>query len=380
MSPNAWTSTFAEPPPPRPARPSRLDAAVALGAALLACVEVWLREGLIERPLQLLFGVGIALTLWPRRTRPAHWLVAAFGLANALTAYQHLRGLKELGLHSSAVVVLHGYSLLRYGSGREIGVGLPAMLLTWAGAALGGDVRDLESAIGSLVVLFFPAALGASARFRELAHRRDVEHVQLEERQLLSRELHDTVAHRVTAIVLQAQGAQAQASRRPEVVPQALAAIEHEANRALVELRALVGALRETHATALSPPGDTQAIEALVREPGTHATFTREGDPRRLSPAVELALHRIARESLHNARRHARGATHIAVRLSVQGDSVRLTVRDDGALSHPARLAGFGLVGMRERAVLLGGNLEAGPHPSGGWLVEAVLPCGGLPS
>ncbi|MBN8617138.1 MAG: hypothetical protein J0L92_41550, partial [Deltaproteobacteria bacterium] len=116
------------------------------------------------------------------------------------------------------------------------------------------------------------------------------------------------------------------------------------------------------------------SFEALVRDSGVHAHFHRGDAIGPLAPAVELALHRIARESLHNAARHAHEATRIDVRLETDADRVRLTVRDDGRGSSATRGSGFGLVGMKERALLLGGTLEAGPLPSRGWQVEAILP------
>jgi signal transduction histidine kinase len=225
-----------------------------------------------------------------------------------------------------------------------------------------------------VVVLFFPAALGASVRFWDHAQRRDVEHAKLRERQMLARELHDTVAHHVSAIVIQAQAARVVLTKRPDAAANALAAIDGEASRALADLRALVGTLRDADGAATAPQAGVREIEVLVRDLGERGVFERVGDFEHLAPAVEHALHRIARESIHNAVRHARGASRIDVRIAAESGRVRLTVRDDGEASGAPARSGFGLVGMKERASVLGGTLDAGPRPSGGWQVEAVLP------
>lgn len=363
-------------PPARPLRPSRLDAGLAALAIVLAIVEVAVRTQLPFRSVQLVVEIGVGAALLWRRTKPLPALLVAFLLLNLLTVVEIALHLPELGLYSGAFALLYPYALLRHGSGREVVLGLGAVLSAFVGAGIAGDLHGVLEAIGALLFLLFPAALGAAVRFSELARRRDVEHAQLRERQMLARELHDTVAHHVSAIVIQAQGARAVASTRPDAAATALRAIEDEAKRSLTELRALVGALRDDSPAALAPQAHLHTLEELVREAGGRATLERVGDLASLAPAVELALHRIARESLHNALRHARGAAHIDVRCVADGDRVRLTVRDDGASSNTGSHggAGFGLLGMKERATLLGGTFEAGPSAAGGWLVEVVLP------
>jgi signal transduction histidine kinase len=372
----ALRTLLREPPPPRPTQPSSLDGGLALVGAALVLVEGALREGLALRGLQVLVGLGIAASLRWRRVSPLPALTVGFGLADVLTAVQVARGVALPGLASNAAVLLLPYALLHYGAWREVAAGIGVVLLTYLAAFGAGEMRGREDAIGALVVMLFPAALGAVARYRDVAHRGEVAHAQLRERQMLARELHDTVAHRMAAIVIQAQAARAVAGRRPEAAATALGAIEGEAARGLAELRSLVGALRDDAGAAPGAGDCVEAIEALVRDAGALVSFTRAGDLAGLPPAVALALQRIARESIHNARRHARGATRIEVRLAGEADAVRLTVRDDGARVDAAAgaRAAFGLVGMRERATLLGGTLDAGPHPAGGWQVEAALP------
>jgi signal transduction histidine kinase len=365
--------------PPRPSRPSRFDLGLALFATSLALFEGATRDPLPLRPLVTAVGVAIGAALVFRRTHPLPALLAGFGIAHVMTVAEVVLDLRDIGLHSSALVLLFPYALVRQGSAREIAIGFAAMFGAYVTSALMGQIEHVEEAIAGLAVLFFPAVLGASLRFRDLAHRREVEHAQIRERQMLARELHDTVAHHVAAIVIQAQAARAVAGRKPEAAADALLAIEGEAKRSLAELRSLVGALREDGPASLAPQARVDAIETLVRET-ERARFERTGDLEHLAPGVELALHRIAREALHNAARHAKNATRIDVRLAGEGSAVRLTVRDDGEAQAPdAGRHGFGLVGMKERAALLGGSLEAGPRPEGGWQVEAVLPRAGTP-
>ena len=117
------------------------------------------------------------------------------------------------------------------------------------------------------------------------------------------------------------------------------------------------------------------------RPDGPRITVELAGDLDQLRPAVEAAVYRMAQESITNVARHARHATRVEVRVCGDADTVRLTVRDDGAASHAASNGtGFGLVGMAERATLLGGTCEAGPGPSDGWIVQAVIPRSGRPS
>lgn len=367
-----------EPRPPRPPRPSRGDVALALVGVVLVALEGTFREALPLRPVQVAAALVLVATLAPRRVRPFESLVVAFVVANALTLVAVLRETSDLGLYSSILVLLHPYSLVRLGTRREIAVGLGVVAATWAISLAAGEMNGAEDVIGSFTVLSLPAALGAAVRFRDLAHRHDVERAKLRERQMLARELHDTIGHHLSAIVVQAQAAQVVSKARPEKVDGALTAIEGEASRSLAELRALVGALRDDVSTDLAPLGGTEAIAQLVRDVGEHATFEREGDLERLAPSVDLALHRIAREALHNAARHAQGATRIEVHLSSEADRVRLRVRDDGKPVGSPRAGGFGLVGMKERAVLLGGTFAAGPRPAGGFEVEVVLPRAGV--
>jgi len=138
----------------------------------------------------------------------------------------------------------------------------------------------------------------------------------------------------------------------------------------------MVRVLREEEAVEYSPQLGVADLPALARADATPSVeVSLDGQLTRLARPVDAALYRLAQESLTNAVRHARSATRVGIDVRREGDAVRLRVSDDGRTEPgPAPEPGFGLLGMAERAQLLGGSLSAGPAPEGGWVVEAVLP------
>ena len=140
----------------------------------------------------------------------------------------------------------------------------------------------------------------------------------------------------------------------------------------------MVGALRQGEEADLAPQRGVADIARLSERAGErpHVEVDLSGNLDGLRPSVDAALYRLAQESITNAVRHARHATHIRVTVRGEDDCVRLTVGDDGDAGafDPRSSPGFGLIGMAERAMLLGGTLEAGPNRSRGWTVQAVLP------
>jgi signal transduction histidine kinase len=349
------------------------DTWLAAGCGLAVIVEALWREELAQRPLSVALGLVLAGTLWFRRSHPLAATAVAFGLITASTLAQTALGLPEVGPYAGACVLLLPYALGRWGSRRAVALGLVFMAAAHTASMLRREVPDLGDTIGGAVFLFFPVVLGLSLRFRAAAQARDLEHAKLREREQLARELHDSVAHHVTAITIQAQAARAVLASRPEAAEQALIAIETESRRTLAELREIVGALREDGA-AFAPAGRIADIAGLARSPGAPAlTVELSGDLEGLPASVERALYRLAQESLTNTIKHARDVTRVAIRVWAEGEHVHLTARDDGAPPGPRRGAGFGLVGMAERAASLGGTFSAGPAADG-WQVDATLP------
>jgi signal transduction histidine kinase len=267
------------------------------------------------------------------------------------------------------------YPLARWGSGRDVVLGTAVAAVGFA-----VTVTTTPTAPGDVVggagLLLSAAALGLALRFRALERLRLVEQAKLQEREQLARELHDTVAHHVSAIAVQAQAGLVLArSATPGGATEALELIDQEAARTLAEMRAIVGALRHERS---SPPGGRLADIAGLAATGADSLrvdVALRGELTDLPPAVEAALYRVAQESVTNARRHAQLATRVEVTVSGGATDVQLTVRDDGAGGPPpSDVPGYGLVGMAERVSLLGGTLDAGPGPDRGWQVRAVLP------
>jgi signal transduction histidine kinase len=199
------------------------------------------------------------------------------------------------------------------------------------------------------------------------------------ERARIARELHDVVAHNVSVMVVQADGASYALDRSPERARQALAAISSTGRQALSEMRRMLGVLRSDDGeTGVAPlPGIAQLGELLeqTRATGLTVSFTVEGVPAPLPGGLALAAYRIVQESLTNTRKHGGPAASAQVLLRYCEDVLVLQITDDGFGSAAgADGGGHGLTGMRERVALYNGTLQAGPLPGGGYQVTARLP------
>ncbi|MFZ5446868.1 MAG: sensor histidine kinase [Myxococcota bacterium] len=352
----------------------RLDRWLAVVFTLDAAVEVLLRDDLPSRTFAFAFGAFIATTLAFRTARPLLATTLAFSAATASSVLEIVWDLPPLGPYAAACILLLPWSLTRWGTRRQVLVGAGFIAAAWVSSLFTREVARPADAIGGLVVLLFPGALGAVMRYRDEAHARALDQARLREREQLARELHDSVAHHVAAITVQAQAAGAVLKRNPEAAQQALGAIEAEAKHTLTELRALVGTLRDATGAPLAPERRIADLAALAQRslpPLVEVELTGNLDG--LPPAVERAVFRLGQESITNALKHARAATRISLRVAGDEDGVLLTAQDDGAAAG-APGAGFGLVGMAERAALLGGTFAAGPAAAGGWRVEARVP------
>ncbi|MBW9109708.1 sensor histidine kinase [Microbacterium ureisolvens] len=364
-----WDAPAAVPGPPR-----RLwrDWPLVVAVALLAVLEASVRTDVPWRWLWAVVLIALAPTLLWRRSRPLTMLAIAFAVGTAV-------GLATAGdpqLYTTAYFLILLYAVFRWGSGRAMLAGgalvVIGMLLTFL--ATPPEPADI---IGGVAVAVTTSTLGLAVRWRRRARTRELEQVRLLEREQLARDLHDTVAHHVSAIAIQAQAGSAVAATDPGATVQVLHAIEAEATRTLREMRAMVGVLRAP-ADALAPTPGLAEIRSLAQtDAAVPAVVVRvDGDLDTVPPAVAAAVFRIAQEAVTNARRHARGATRVEVGVDVDAGGVKLEVRDDGEGAASVS-PGYGLTGMRERAALLGGACEAGPAPGGGWIVAATLPRAG---
>jgi signal transduction histidine kinase len=207
------------------------------------------------------------------------------------------------------------------------------------------------------------------------------------ERARIARELHDVVAHNVSVMVVQADGAAYVLDTAPEQAKNALETISGTGRQALAEMRRLLGVLRtgeQRESGEYVPQPDVRQLDELierVRTAGLPVDFKVEGTPRPLPSGVELTAYRIVQEALTNARKHGGPQVGASVRLVYFDDGLGLLVEDDGkGAPHEmyedggADGRGQGMIGMRERVGMVGGTLDAGPRPGGGFRISALLP------
>ena len=373
-------------------RPTRTEMVLAGGVVVLGTGEVWVpfssRQGSGSGIAATVGVVLVALALLWSRREP---LLAVLG-------FPVVWGL--VGLLSPTYLLFYGamvpleiavFMAARFGRGRTplyaaavaaaslLGLDLFVSLMQdpgeitfhWTVTALvwsaGFGLRTLERRARASMRRAIDAEVGAA----ELAMRAVVE-----ERARIARELHDIVAHSVSSMVVQAGAAEA-AADDADYVRSTLASIRSTGNDALAEMRRLVSVLRVTDDAPLSPQPRLAALPALVERTTAEGTPTRlkvSGEAGQLPAGVDLALYRIVQEALTNVRRHAR-ASRCEVCLHYGGDAVSVEVVDDGCGgAGDTTGSGHGLIGMRERADLYGGELVAGPMPSGGFAVRATLP------
>ncbi|MGH3502010.1 MAG: sensor histidine kinase [Nocardioidaceae bacterium] len=341
--------------------------------------EAVVRDGMVWRPLAVVFGLTLALTMLGRRTRPFAMVGLGFGAFLAVDLASVFAGGKPFNLYAGAAVLFLVYSLFRWGTSRQTVVGSVIVLVEWLVSTM-SDFTGVTDAGGGLVALLFPAALGVSIRYRCIVRAQQLDQVRFHERDMLARELHDTVAHHVSAIAVQAQAGQFLAkSRDLGGAAEALEVIEEEASRTLAEMRSIVVTLRRGTSTpqmvAQRGLADIGHLATAEGARGLRIEVEYRGDLDDLQPSVQAALYRVAQESITNAGRHARHATLVRVIVAGDTESARLSVSDDGERG-PSNTAppGYGLVGMTERVMLLGGTLEAGPCRDQGWTVRATIP------
>jgi signal transduction histidine kinase len=240
--------------------------------------------------------------------------------------------------------------------------------------------------IAWLVGFAFSGATRQAEEARERARRAEREREERarlavsEERARIARELHDVVGHSVSVMTVQASAVRRLLKPEQEREREALLIVEQTGREAMAEMRRMVGVLRRPEeAPALAPQPSLEHLDKLVehaRESGLPVTLKVEGDAVQLSAGVDLTAYRLVQEGLTNAIKHAR-AKNAEVLVRYSNGFVELSVTDDGSGDGGGDSGGHGLVGMRERISVYGGNLEAGPRPEGGYRLRATLPVGG---
>lgn len=336
-----------------------------------------------ELPFAALFLLAVACgALYWRRTEP----LGVLGLTLVATLLAGAIGYRDLTGGYAVLVAL--YSAGRYvDDERWSYVGLAGSFSCVGFDYLIGETTPVAVGFG-LVVLSAVWYVGRRLRTREedAEERRreqaaDADRAVQAERARIARELHDVVAHQVSLMTVQAGAAKTVALDDPQAALQAMEAVEHAGRQALDELRHLLGVLRPTgdEGSLVPQPGlaDVPRLVDQFRAAGLDVSLQMADLPRGLPTRVDLSGYRIVQESLTNVLKHAGSKARTEVRVSAANGAVDVEVSDRGHAAAGLPGSGYGIVGMRERALLLGGSLTAGPQIDGGFRVAAHLPVGG---
>ena len=374
--------------------PVGIDWVLAGALAVLGQIEVWLAASWGgPRGLGAATALLMALALGLRRTHPLAVLGVVAAGSFVSFAYAPVSG-DEGSVAQLVMLLIVCYSTGAYAAGTAAvigGVGVFGLAAAIALTDPDPGLRFSDVAFVSLLV-GVPWGAGVGIRRRRASEGRLERHAHVlerdreqrareavaEERARIARELHDVVAHGVSVMTLQAQGGARMLDSEPEEARRAFTAIEQIGRRSLVEMRRLLGMLRSTDdELPLGPqPGLTEldVLVEQVRAAGLPVELAREGEPAAVPPGVDLSAFRIVQEALTNTLKHA-GPTHAKVTVRYREHAIELEVADSGigALADNGH-DGHGLIGMRERVSIFGGELEAGERAEGGYLVRVRLP------
>ncbi|UFU03985.1 sensor histidine kinase [Ruania suaedae] len=405
--------TTADPPPSLPVRrfsPFTVDLVLALAFIITISTLSIANLGSMQTTwfgsaVSVVTSIGMPLALAWRRTRPVPSAVTVYAMALA-----HV--VSGVVLTASDVAIFAAlYSVTVYGPRWARRTALAGALLGSAIVALWfiyyNGFTDPTGALFSGVTVFGLLsavvlscwAVGLVRRTRvqqretlaERAARLEVERDQQAqiatqaERARIAREMHDIVAHSLSVVIAQADGGRYAAAQDPQAAGRALTTISETGRAALADMRKILGVLRSDQADGpLAPQPESHDLDTLVaqvRDAGLAVSLVRMGEARWLPPGAGLTVYRIVQESLTNILKHAGPDAHATVLVQWQPDALVLQIDDDGrGAAAFSDGAGHGLLGMRERAGMLGGTLGAGPRPGGGFRVRAELPVPAAPS
>ena len=359
-----------------------IDALIVL-LAVWAQIEVWVDAEQSPRTLTAPVSLLWTLPLLLRRRFP---LGAPTVVLGVLAAEALVAGDAVTHAEANAMAIIAAFGIA--GSHWDFRSALTGAAIGYASVAviILSDRPDPEGAVPvvalTAVSWVIGRALGERGRraadLEERAERLERAHGEAVagERATIARELHDVIAHSVSVMTVQAGAARLLLDEEPSRARESLLAVEATGRQALAEMRRLLGILRgDEHAAGLSPqPGisDIGALVQHVRTAGLPVDVIVDGDPTALPPGVDLAAYRVVQEALTNALKHA-GAARAEVSIRYGEKALQLAITNDGRVPHNGRV-GHGLVGMRERVILYGGEFQAGPRSEGGYAVQATLP------
>lgn len=371
-SASVWEALAVE--PEERTGPRRLDAVWVVLLLAIAAVELVLGDLPAPWLQAITSAVAIGLLPW-RRMRSLVVVGIAFTVQFAASVGLSLAGegdLVEVTFAQGLAGVMIVYALCRWASPRDVGIGL-AIGVGLATIGEGLVIGDLAGSAADLIAWAIVAGFALAMRYRAALRRARVREARLAERNDLARDLHDSVAHHLSAIAVQAQAARYVSADDPAAAAKALELIEGTANRAIDEMRHMVGILRSDGAVNRSVLS-TSLLDLADPDGSPRVVVDGDVDLSSISGPVAAAAYRITQEAITNARRHADGVTFVDVTCTVADRELALEIVNDGTPTTRRSGGGFGLVGMEERAAALSGSLSAGPHASTGWVVRARLP------
>ncbi|HEX3957175.1 MAG TPA: histidine kinase [Trebonia sp.] len=338
----------------------------------------------------MLLTVALVAPLAVRRT----WPVAVFAWCFAVAAASGWWAMQVVW-SPALLVALYTIATARARRAALAAAGLLAIAAVAASwHVLGGGWPESAVALIACVIATLGLGLYSGARhaliaeLRERARRLELERDQrgqlaaAAERARIAREMHDIVAHHLTAIVALAGGAAAQVRREPERAEAAMAEVASTGRLALRDTRQLLGVLRKDSApAALVPLTDDISVDQLVervRGTGLAVRYETAGDSSAVSSAIQLCVYRVIQEALTNTMKHAGQGARATVRVLYAQSEISVLAEDDGQGTGPLPVpaSGHGLEGMRERVLAFGGDVSSGPRSPHGWTVSARLPVG----
>jgi signal transduction histidine kinase len=363
--------------------------AIASIAVVLGQAEAWSGFGATHRQgppwaEALLFGVTGALLVL-RRVKPLLCLAMIAGVS--LISFS-LVGSPE-GLGVSVPPLIAAYSVARWETRHASWWGLVLIVVLWVGWDGLDPVNTTVQLHAAGLIWLFPWVISflvgalVLSQVRGLEHRRQSREAQAaravaEERSHIARELHDVVGHSVSVMTVQASAVRRRLSPEQDVERRALETVEAVGREALGEMRRMVGMLRDPGADSSRQPlpglGQIDALVEKLRSAGLPAQVTTRGGVRPMPRGLELTAYRVVQESLTNVLRHATGLRTADVHIVFDATTLRIVVLDDGINAGPPQPDGHGLLGLRERVALFGGELVARRRPSRGFEVVATLP------
>jgi signal transduction histidine kinase len=369
----------------------RVDELVGLVLLLEIELQVWLSPYVHHRVPAALGGVGLSVAVAVRRRWPFGAVLVGVGAVAGQDVFGGHVTEHALGAIPAGVMVFYGAGafLPRWRARSALGLGATVLFAD----VLFTRPSFAEFFFTGLMLCLLPWTVGRILRergSRESAHRETAERLDAErehrahvaalsERTRIARELHDVIAHSVSVMVIQAGGARTVMSSEPERAEASLQSVERAGREAMAEMRRLLGVLGSGEdPRALAPQPGLANIEDLVcrtRTAGLETDLHIQGEPTIVSLALDLCAYRIVQEALTNAIKHA-GPAHVTVALRWSRDALEVDVSDDGhgPLQVNGASPGHGIIGMRERAGLHGGNIRAGAGTHGGFSVQARLP------